>query len=298
MEFEIFFKTFFYQRHVFPRPGFALYKTICGVYGIPYDFYNCSADNNWEVDLMDLKSKICDETVAILICNPSNPTGSSFSEKHLKDIVEVAEQSGLAVIADEIYANMTFSGKKFTYTHQVSDKVPVFSVGGIAKQYLAPGWRLGWFVIHNRSNRVTAEMRGQLVSMCQRVLGPCGPIQGALPEILLNTPASYYTELNSKLEDAGKTFASELKGVKGLTPIMPGGAMYLMVTIDMEKFKKSGIKNDMEFCERMISEQSVFCLPGCAFDFPGSFRIVVTVPKDKIKVATDRIRQFCEDNCE
>ena len=140
-------------------------------------------------------------------------------------------------------------------------------------------------------------MRGQLVSMCQRVLGPCGPVQGALPEILLKTPESYYTDLNSKLEEAGKTFANELTGVKGLTPIMPDGAMYLMVTIDMQKFKKSGITNDTQFCERMIWEQSVFCLPGSAFDFPNSFRIVVTVPKDKIKVACDRIKQFCEDNC-
>ena len=123
------------KKVLLPRPGFALYKTICVVYGIPFDFYNCRADKNWEVDLEDLKSKIDDETAAILICNPSNPTGACFSQKHFKDIVKICEKSGLAIIADEIYANMTFSGKKFTYCHEVSDKVPVFSVGGIAKRY-------------------------------------------------------------------------------------------------------------------------------------------------------------------
>merc|ERR1712036_3411 len=102
------------------------------------------------------------------------------SKSHLQDIVKVAEEAGLCIIADEIYANMAFGGLEFTYCSEVSQNVPVFSVGGIAKRYVAPGWRLGWFVVHNRANRVGPALRESLTAMCQRILGPCGPVQGAL----------------------------------------------------------------------------------------------------------------------
>ena len=235
------------------------------------------------------------ETGMLLLCNPSNPTGACFSEEHLKKIVALCEKYSVPILADEIYANMNFEGK-FTWVAEVSEKVPVISVGGIAKRFLAPGWRLGWFTVNNRSDAITPFIRSKLTTMCQRVLGPCGPLQGALPEILLNTPPSYYKNLNANLQTAAKMFYNGLKDVKGLLPVMPGGAMYLMVKIDIKKFPK--YKNDLEFCNDMVTQQAVFCLPGSIFDFDDSFRIVVTVPKECIDIATSRIRKFCEDNYE
>ncbi|MED6261465.1 hypothetical protein ATANTOWER_005580, partial [Ataeniobius toweri] len=85
---------------------------------------------------------------------------------------------------------------------------------------------------------------------------------------------------------------NELSSVPGLNPVMPSGAMYLMVGIEMDHFPD--FKNDVDFTERLVTEQSVFCLPASAFEYPNFFRIVVTVPEVLMEEACVRIREFCQ----
>ena len=84
---------------------------------------------------------IDDQTVAILINNPSNPCGSVFDEKHLKAILEIAEKYCLPIIADEIYEHFVFEGspKKYVPMAKLSSNVPVLSCGGLTKRWLVPG---------------------------------------------------------------------------------------------------------------------------------------------------------------
>lgn len=83
-----------------------------------------------------------------------------------------------------------------------------------------------------------------------------------------------------------------LKDVAGLKPLMPKGAMYMMVGIDIENFPE--FENEMDFLQLLVREQSVFCLPGKCFEIPNYFRIVITVPADKIQEACYRIAEFCD----
>lgn len=83
-----------------------------------------------------------------------------------------------------------------------------------------------------------------------------------------------------------------LKNVNGLRPIMPQGAMYLMVGIDIERFPE--FHDEMDFLEQLVREESVFCLPGKCFQIRNYFRIVITVPADKIQEACHRIAEFCD----
>ncbi|XP_014116025.1 PREDICTED: tyrosine aminotransferase isoform X2 [Pseudopodoces humilis] len=83
-----------------------------------------------------------------------------------------------------------------------------------------------------------------------------------------------------------------LSAIPGLQPVRPAGAMYLMVEIEMEHFPE--FENDVEFTERLISEQSVFCLPATCFEYPNFFRVVITVPEEMILEACSRIQEFCE----
>lgn len=79
---------------------------------------------------------------------------------------------------------------------------------------------------------------------------------------------------------------------KGLYPIMPEGAMYMMIRIDLDNFPE--YDNELEFLQDMIKEQSVFCLPGKCFDFPSYMRIVLTVPEEMMREACYRMTEFCE----
>ena len=86
-----------------------------------------------------------------------------------------------------------------------------------------------------------------------------------------------------------------LKEVDGLSPIMPQGSMYIMVKINIDRFSK--FSSCLEFTEKLIEEQSVQTFPGFpCFDFPGYFRIVLTVPKSLLMEACDRIKEFCADH--
>lgn len=97
-----------------------------------------------------MESKIDKTTKAILINNPSNPCGSVYSKEHLESILRIAEKYHLPIISDEIYADMVFEGHKFYPIGSLSSKVPVLSIGGLAKVYLAPGWRLGWIALYDK----------------------------------------------------------------------------------------------------------------------------------------------------
>ncbi len=95
--------------------------------------------------------------------------------------------------------------------------------------------------------------------MTTRILGPNSLVQGALPEILATTPQSYYDDVMKLLAHNADIVFDKLNNLRGIQPIKPSGAMYLMVRIDIKNFPQ--FKNDMEFSQALIKEQSVFCLP-------------------------------------
>jgi len=119
-------------------------------HGVECHFYDLVPDCGWEVDLDSVRRVADASTAAILINNPSNPCGAVYSREHLEAVVAVAEELKLPLLADEVYAGMTF-GKRFVPLAEVAGGVPVFSVGALSKRWLVPGWRLGWVCVHDTS---------------------------------------------------------------------------------------------------------------------------------------------------
>jgi tyrosine aminotransferase len=284
------------QNILVPLPGFPLYTTLANGLGIKTKEYNLIPENDWQVDLDHMESMIDENTVAILVNNPSNPCGSVFDEAHLTEILKIAEEHCLPIIADEIYEHFVFNGSEKPYTPiaKLSKNVPVLSCGGLTKRYLVPGWRLGWITLHDR-NGIFQEsgIRKGLHSLSQRIIGANTIVQGALPSILKDTPASFFNETLDIIEANAKLSFEKLSQIPGLRPVMPSGAMYMMVGIDGAGFSKD-FSNDLEIVEAMVTEQSVFCLPGKCFNIPNFFRIVLTVPGKLMAEACDRIAEFCE----
>jgi len=274
-----------------PTPGFSLYKTLCDHKGIETYFYPLIAENDWEADLSAMKELINERTRAILINNPSNPCGSVFTRRHIMDILKVAEEYCLPIIADEIYADMTFEKGTFVPVYQLTNTVPVLTVGGIAKQYLVPGWRVGWIVVHDRQGYFK-EVRQGLGRLATLILGPNTIVQGALPKILNETPQQFYDDLNNSLKESADYTFERISKIRGLNVIRPRGAMYCMVGIEVGKFGTE-ITDDVSFSKLLLQEESVFVLPGQCFRMPNFFRIVICPPKAKLEEAYDRLEQFC-----
>ncbi|NWT19823.1 ATTY aminotransferase, partial [Vireo altiloquus] len=280
------------QNILVPRPGFSLYKTLALSMGIEVKLYNLLPEKAWEIDLEHLESLVDEKTACLIVNNPSNPCGSVFSKSHLQEILAVASRQCVPILADEIYGDMVFADCKYEPIATLSTNVPILSCGGLAKRWLVPGWRMGWILIHDRRDIFGNEIRDGLVRLSQRILGPCTLVQGALERILHRTPPEFYHNTLSILKSNADLCYAALSAIPGLQPVRPAGAMYLMVEIEMEHFPE--FENDVEFTERLISEQSVFCLPATCFEYPNFFRVVITVPEEMILEACSRIQEFCE----
>ncbi|EDV35072.1 uncharacterized protein Dana_GF22556 [Drosophila ananassae] len=279
------------QNVLIPRPGFCLYHTLAEGLDIEVRYYDLLPDQQWRADLVQLESLIDENTAALLINNPSNPCGSVFDEKHLRQLIAICERHYLPIIADEIYEHFVFPGSKHLAVSSLTTEVPVLSCGGLTKRFLVPGWRMGWIIIHDRKQRLGEAVRG-LKNMCGRILGSNTIIQGALPEILTKTPQSYFDGVIDVLHSNASLAYKMLKQVQGLNPVMPNGAMYMMIGVSIERFPE--FKDDTHFVQELVNEQSVFCLPGSCFEYPGYVRIVLTVPGLMIEEACARMAEFCE----
>ncbi|CAG2120499.1 unnamed protein product, partial [Medioppia subpectinata] len=191
------------------------------------------------------------------------------------------------IIADEIYEDLVFPGNHFYPIASLTTEIPVLSCGGTTKKFLIPGWRMGWILIHDKHSRFGNQLRQGLNSLAQRLVGPNSITQGALPQILKNTPKHFFESTIHFLHANALLAYNALKEMPGLHPIMPSGAMYIMVRVVMEYFPE--FESDLHLVEALVSEESVFCLPGKCFQYPGYVRIVLSVPTDMLKDALNRI---------
>ncbi|CAG0917235.1 unnamed protein product [Notodromas monacha] len=283
------------QNLLVPRPGFPLYQTLSEGLGIQTKHYRLLPERGWEVDLEDVAALVDDNTAAILINNPSNPCGSVFSRQHLQQILELAERFRLPIIADEIYDRFVFPGEpgnenKFYPLSSLTNTVPILSCGGLTKRFMVPGWRMGWILVCDR-NGILNDVRHGLQSLSQRTIGSNTIVQGALPKIVAETPPDFFDEAIAQVQENAAVSFEYLASVPGLRPVKPSGAMYMMVGIDMEQFPE--FTSDLHFVERLVAEQSVFCLPGKCFNVDNYVRVVLTVPLEQMREACVRIAEFC-----
>lgn len=274
-----------------PLPAFSLYDCISTSKGFEVRRYKLLPERNWEADIEHMRSLIDDKTRAILVNNPSNPCGCVYSKEHLEQILAVADEFKVPIISDEIYADMAFSRYTFYPLASLTKSVPILTIGGLAKRFLIPGWRVGWIIIHDR-NDILKEVRPGMNALTQLILGPNSLIQSTLPDILHNTPKEFFEATNKTLEDNANFAFERVSRIPGLKPIRAQGAMYEMIEIEISKMKD--IENDIDFMRKLLAEESVFVLPGNIFNCPNFFRIVTCPPKEKLEIAFTRMEEFCK----
>jgi len=275
-----------------PRPGFPLYQVICDYMGVQVRYYDLLSDRDWEVDVEKLASLADDKTCGILINNPSNPCGAVYSAAHLAEVMKAAEELRLPVIADEVYHSMSFDAP-FVACATAGPNVPVLSVCALSKRWLAPGWRVGWIIVHDHDDVLkNAAIPDTLLKLCQVSLGPSAPLQAALPTILDTIPKDWYEEILGHLKQSADVCVRRCCSCPGLElAAQPKGAMYLMVRIKPGALR--GIADDIAFAGDLLAEESVVVLPGQCFEAPGYFRVVFAAPPALLEEAWDRMAAFC-----
>jgi tyrosine aminotransferase len=286
-----------------PQPGFPLYQVIAESHGASVLHYRLDPERQWEVDLDHLEQLLMKyqgpqkPIRGIVVNNPSNPTGGVFSKSHLIQIIDFCHRHRLPVVADEVYGNLVFGNNEFHPVAQVAAelgrKVPVITASGIAKQFLLPGWRIGWITFNDNIYKSFAEVEVGARRLAQVILGASHLAQSVVPALLSTDDpelATWKQDLRNTLEEQAEYLCSQLAKCPCLEVIPPQGAMYAMIRISREKLN---VADDMEFMSLLLKEENVFVLPGSAFGMPNVFRVVFCSTKPILKQAADRIGEFC-----
>ena len=130
-----------------PAPDYPLWTAAVSLAGGKPRHYLCDEGAGWLPDLRDIRSKVNERTRAIVLINPNNPTGALYPDDLLREIVEIARQHELIVLADEIYDKTLYDGVTHTSVASLADDVLFLTFNGLSKNYRACGYRAGWMVM-------------------------------------------------------------------------------------------------------------------------------------------------------
>jgi alanine-synthesizing transaminase len=263
-------------------PPYASYVRLFG--GIPVEF---GVDlNNSTPDLDDVKSKITSKTVAICFISPNNPTGAVFSEKSLKDLIDIAIKNDLYIICDEIYDQIVFD-EKFVGIGKVSGDSPVILLNGFSKVHLMSGWRIGYIAFNN--SKKLDILRENVPKLARVRIASNLPVQHAALESLRG-PQDYIPKFVSELKKRRDYVIKRINGMHGLSCPIPKGAFYAFPKIENNKYK-----SDKEFVLDLLKSKGILTVHGSGFGTKygsGHFRMVFLPEINVLEKALDKIEEF------
>jgi len=285
-----------------PQPGFPLYEVIAKSHGATVEYYRLQSDHDWHIDLnhvYELVHRLGKSVRGIVINNPANPTGAVYSKQHLQDIVQVCDDCKIPIVADEVYGGIVFGSHQFhpvaSIVASMGDRVPVVTCSGLAKQFLLPGWRVGWALFRDNKFRSLSPVHDGAKRLAQIILGASHLAQTAIPVLLdrdNRIVADWKESIRCKFETQASCIASRLRQIPGLEVLPSGGAMYMMIRIQRDRFEDTLC--DQQFTSLLLREENVFVLPGTCFGFPNAFRLVFSAPVHLLLEAANRIEEFCK----
>ncbi|HEY8890987.1 MAG TPA: pyridoxal phosphate-dependent aminotransferase [Clostridium sp.] len=208
---------------------------------------------SFNFNINELESAFKQNPKALILCNPSNPTGKVFTYDELKIIAGFAEKYDTFVITDEVYEHIIYAPYKHTYFASLPNMFDrTISCSSLSKTYSITGWRLGYIIGPKRIVDVAKKVHDFLT------VGAAAPLQEAAVTAL-NFDDDYYVGLQKVYTHKRDLFLRGLDDI-GLTYTTPQGAYYIMV--DISEF---GVSDDIKFCEWLAKEVGVGAVPGSSF---------------------------------
>src|SRR5271154_4699765 len=143
-----------------PKPDYPLYSAVLCKLGIDINAYDLNEDDAWHPDLAHIESTLSPRTRALVLINPNTPTGSLCSRQMLEQIAVIARRHNLVVFSDEIYDKLILEDTPHIAFAAVAPDVPCIPFGGMSKNYLVPGWRIGWGIVSGDAAAVKPYTEG------------------------------------------------------------------------------------------------------------------------------------------
>jgi alanine-synthesizing transaminase len=272
-----------------PCPDYPLYSAVLAKLGIGLNAYYLDEANGWQPDLNDIRKKITPSTRGIVLINPNNPTGSVCTRSMLEQIAELARRHNLVIFADEIYDKLLIDNDPHVAIAEVAPDVPVITFGGLSKNYLAPGWRIGWGIASGESSVMKPYLEG-INKLLRARLCANHPEQYAIKPAL-EGPQDHLIEVKRKLRsrrDLTMRWCAETPRVSCVAPL---GAFYAYPSVDIPE------EDEVFVCE-LIRQKHVMVVHGSGFgQRPGTkhFRIVFLPDEKTLATAYAAIADFLRE---
>ncbi|WP_448550032.1 pyridoxal phosphate-dependent aminotransferase [Thalassotalea fusca] len=274
-----------------PAPDYPLWTAAVSLSGGKPIHYQCDDENHWYPNVRDMEARITENTKAIVLINPNNPTGAVYPKHVLEDILSLARKHGLIVFSDEIYDKILYDDAKHIPTASLANDVLVITMGGLSKNYRIAGFRAGWMVITGPKLHAEDFLEGLNILASMRLCANV-PCQHAI-----QTALGGYQSINELIQGDGRLLKQRnlahemINAIDGLSCHPAMGALYLFVKVDMDKFN---ITDDEKMVLDLLKQEKILLVHGRAFNIssPNYFRLVFLPHVDELKPALERLANF------
>lgn len=277
-----------------PAPDYPLWTASVTLAGGTAVHYICDEKSGWYPDIEDMRSKITENTKAIVVINPNNPTGALYPKEILEQIVNLAREYELILFADEIYDRLVMDGEKHTALASLAPDLLTVSFNGLSKSHLIAGYRCGWMCLCGDKSRTKGYIEGiNLLSsmrLCSNV-----PAQSLIP-----TALAHLDETKKLLVPGGRIYEQReyiynaIRDIPGLSVVKPKAAFYMFPKLDIDRFH---IVDDEKFALDFLREKKILFTHGGGFHWtkPDHFRIVYLPCVDELTLAANALKDFLAD---
>ena len=275
---------------ILPAPYWVSYiELIKMVGGVPVVLTATEAEH-FKLTPDKLEAAITPKTKAIMLNNPSNPTGMVYSREELEALAAVCAKADIYVISDEIYACLVYDGRKFTSFAALSDdaKERTVLINGVSKAYAMTGWRIGYACANEKIAKIMANYVSHSTG------SPVAISQKASVAALTGSQEKIET-MRQAFEERRNYIVERMNAIPGVSCIKPEGAFYVMMNLKQLIGKTiHGVKitNDDVFADAFLKYGLVAVVPGSGFGAPNFVRWSYATSMDNIKEGLDRLEKF------
>lgn len=274
-----------------PVPAWVSYMEMVKIAeGVPVLIY-AGPEQKFKVTPQQLEAAITPKTKTVLICSPSNPTGSVYSKEELQGLVDVlARYPDIIVIADEIYEHITYVGPTTSLASfpEIKDRVVV--INGVSKAYAMTGWRIGYCAAPLPIAKAVSKLHGQYTSNCSSIAQKAA-------EAAYDGPQDCVEQMRQAFERRRDLIVGLAKQIPGFNVTVPDGAFYIFPEVSALFGKKAGdkvISSADDLAMYLLEEALVASVSGAAFGAPDCLRFSYATSDEKLIEAMGRVKAAVE----
>lgn len=276
---------------IVPAPYWVSYPEMVKLAdGVPV-ILNTTEEHDFKFTVEELAEKVTDKTVAVILCSPSNPTGSVYSKEELQKIADFCVEKKIMVISDEVYEHLIYDGDTVSIATLGEDiKKLTVTVNAVSKTYAMTGWRIGYTACDESLAKVMSNIQSHATS------NPNSIAQAAAIAALDGSLDCVY-EMKKHFEERKNYMYEKINAIDGLSCRMPKGAFYIMMNISKIKGKKFDgvtINTSDDFCNLLLEKELVALVPGSGFGADDFCRWSYATGMDSIQKGMERLAHFVE----